>query len=328
MAYGAMKRRLMARAAAAASAAGTAPLAPADAAQAAFRLALARALRDCVGVAVDVGDLRLDAMGLGELVGELPDQALITVLDRDGGEGLGVMALSAPILSALVEMLTTGRVHGTAPDPRRPTRTDAAMLAPMLDAALAGLEQVLAEQAQSRGQGGAVAGPWRLGWRYASFLDEPRPLALMLDEGRHQVLRADLALARGQRRGEVWLALPDAAMADSGKSHRTARARSDGPAPPQLADGPQDAAGDGGFTDALASRVSLSEARLDAVLARLTLQLSQVMALTPGAILPLGAASLDHVVIEGAGGQAVGQGRLGQQRGLRAVKLCLPPDGP
>ena len=57
-----------------------------------------------------------------------------------------------------------------AASPRKPTRTDAAMVAGLIDAALAGLEQALLQEADL---------VWAGGFRYASFLDDARPIGLL-----------------------------------------------------------------------------------------------------------------------------------------------------
>ena len=104
----------------------------------------------------------------------------------------------------MVEVLTIGRVAQTAAAARKPTRTDAAMAVEFIDAALAGFEQIIAEG------GGNVAGggDWAAGYRYAAFIDDPRPLHLMLEDGDYHLLAADLILEEGSRGGQIYLALP------------------------------------------------------------------------------------------------------------------------
>lgn len=63
------------------------------------------------------------------------------------------------------------------------------------------------------------------------------------------------------------------------------------------------------------------EAQLEAVIARVKLPLGQVTSLREGDLLPLPLAALDRVGLDSSSGQTVGQGRLGQNRGMRAVRL-------
>jgi flagellar motor switch protein FliM len=261
-----------------------------------WRLALARAARDCLRLDLEVRGLTLDRRSLAELM-ELPAaRSLIAVLEGPG-EALGVIVLSPQVLCGFIEAQTTGRLRPNEVPARRPTRTDAAMVVAVIDAALAGLERALAEEADL---------VWAGGFRYASFLDEARPLGLLLEDEGYKVLRADVALAAGVRNGEIMLALPA-----QGRGLRPAAKPEEGLAP------------DHGhaFLQALAERVQGAHCRLDGVLARLSLPLAEVMRLGEGVVLPLPQSALDHISLEGMDGRRLAEGRLGQHRGMRAIRL-------
>ncbi len=132
-----------------------------------WRLAFARGARDGAGLMVDVVSMSVARRSLAELLELPPERALLALLDGPQG-GLGLMALSAEVMSALIEMQTTGRVSAAPVLSRKPTRTDAAMVAGVVDRALEELESILAEEADLI---------WAGGFRYASFLEDPRPLA-------------------------------------------------------------------------------------------------------------------------------------------------------
>lgn len=264
-------------------------------AERAFRLALARAARDAMGLALDVTQSTQDRLALAELVDLPPDRALMLMLDQNGGDGLGLIVLSPAILSGLIEMLTTGRVTAAPPPNRRPTRTDGAMLAAVVDATLTGLDTALADDADRI---------WAAGWRYAGFVEETRTLGLLLEDAPYQVIRADVALMDGAKSGPLILALPDRAAA-SGKASEAAPAT------------------DHGFSAHLAAQVDTVTARLDAVVGRLTLPLSRLSTLLPGEMLPLPLAGIDRVRLVGLDGRLVGEGRLGQARGQRAIRLTM-----
>ena len=208
-----------------------------------------------------------------------------------------MIVLSPQVLTGFIEAQTTGRLKSTEVLARKPTRTDAAMVVAVIDAALAGLELALAEEADL---------VWAGGFRYASFLDDPRPLGLLLDDEPYKVLRAEVALADGLRSGEILLALPA-----EGRGVRPAVKPQAGVLP------------DHGhvFLQALAERVQGSQCRLDAVLARLTLPLAEVLILVEGTILALPQAALDRISVEGLDGRRLADGRLGQNRGMRAIRL-------
>ena len=260
-----------------------------------WRLALARAARDHLKLALEVQTLVLDRRSLGEVTELPPERALIAVLEGPG-VALGVIVLSPQIMAGFIEAQTTGRVKAADAPLRKPTRTDAAMVVALIDAALTGLEHALAEEADL---------VWAGGFRYASFLDDPRPLGLLLEDEVYKVLHAGVSLAGGLRCGEILLALPA-----EGRGVRPAGK-------------PLDLAQDHGpvFMQALAERVQGAQCRLEGVLARLTLPLAEVLTLVGGALLPLPQAALERISLEGLDGRRMAEGRLGQNRGMRAVRL-------
>lgn len=262
----------------------------------AWRLSLARAARDAAHLSLEVAWLVQETRSLAELLELPPDRALLVMLDGPEG-GLGLLVISAPVLSGIIEMQTMGRVSPLPAAERRPTRTDAAMVAGMIDAALERLEGALAEEADL---------VWAGGFRYASFLEDARPLGLLLEDGSYRVLRAEVALALGAKSGEVILALPA-----EGKGRRPVQRRVEEPAQT----GPI-------FAAALAEQVLASDAVMQAMIARVTLPLAAVMALEVGQVLALPQAALDRISLEGLDGRRLCAGKLGQTRGMRAVRLA------
>lgn len=260
-----------------------------------WRMAMARAARDTLKLPLEVQSLSLSRVGLAEVLEAPPERALLAVLEGPG-EGIGVLVLSPEVMQGMIEMLTLGRVGG-APATRKPTRTDAAMLAPMIDAALTDLETTLAQEADL---------VWAGGWRYASFLDDVRPLGLMLEDEPYRLLRAQVSVALGARSGQVVLALP--AQGHGEMPHRCLSPRDEG-------------LSGHAFAAALAEQVSEAESTLIAVLSRVSLPLSRIMALQAGDVLALPAAQLDRVMFEGLDGRAMAEGKLGQNRGMRALRL-------
>lgn len=257
--------------------------------------ALARAARDAVGMAVTVTQCRVSVCALGELLDTLPDLSLIAMLNGPGG-ALGVMVLSPPVLSGTVEWQTLGRVLPTGPVARKPTRTDAVLVQPMIDRALYGL---------GLATDGGEDMIWAAGFRYGSCLEDARALGLILDDAPYRLLRAQVSLGGGKKEGTVLLALP---------------AEGRGPAPPPREDLSETAAALV-FQAALAEQVNASKVTMDAVIARVSLPLSQVLALQPGEVLGLPGASTERIDLEVSGGVPTAGGKLGQTRGMRAVRL-------
>ena len=265
----------------------------------AWDMALRRAGQDTIALRIEVNSCRLRQLSLTELL-EMPGvRSLIGILDGPA-EAMGVIVLSPEVLSGLVEVQTVGSVTTHAPLARKPTRTDAAMVAGFFDSALTELDMALA------GQPEAV---WAAGFRYASFLDDPRPLALMLEDSAWQVAEAEVSLGGGAKVGRILLALPAVgrgvnAVADAGKQAASAAK----------------------FNAELREQVGHATATLDAVLVRLQVDLSELMGLGVEDVLPLFGASLETVQLETVDGRRMATARLGQARGMRALRV-LALDG-
>lgn len=244
-------------------------------------------------------------MTLADLPEMLEDRALLAVVEGPG-EALGVLALAPALVAGLIEAQTTGRPGSGPVLPRRPTRTDAAMCAGFVDAALAGFGAQLAA---------APDRAWAEGFRYASFLDDPRPLGLLLEETSYRVLRLGLELGEGAARaGALVLALP-------------AEGRGPGPEPPAPGAGVEAAAARA-WSERMERGVLASPVRIDAVLHRTSLPIAAVLALRPGSVIPVPLAALERLRLEGLDGCAVALGRLGQHRGHRALRIVEDGDPP
>lgn len=259
-----------------------------------WRLALARAARDAMGLDLEFRHLTITRASLAEILDLAPERALIGLLDGPQG-GLGVIMLAPAVTAALIEMQTVGRLASLAAPARKPTRIDAAMVAGVIDRALAGLEEVLAEEADLI---------WAGGFRYASHLEDARPLGLLLEEDSYRILSAEVAMGSGARQGQAILILPA-----QGRGERPAVTHSatEGQGP--------------GFTEELGAQVLQADCRLDGVIGRLILPIHQIMALQPGEVLALPLAAIDAVAIEAADGRHLATARLGQNRGMRALKI-------
>lgn len=266
----------------------------------AWPLALARAARDGLGQGAQAGSADLSTRSLAEVIELAPDLPLVAMLEG-AGDDLGVLFLSQPVMAALIEAQTTGRITPAAPDPRKPTRTDAAMVAGFVDRVLGALDAALAEEDDLI---------WAGGYRYASFLDEVRPLGLILEDQPFKVLRIDLSFGDGARSGPLVLALP----ADSARRRAGQRRPPPAEAAPAGAQANPPAA-------VLGDRVLGVEAVVQAVLTRRRMRLADVLALAVDQVIPLPEASLAEIEVQGLNGVTLARGRLGQTRGLRAVRL-------
>ena len=272
--------------------------------------ALAKAGQDMMKLPLSVAALREARMSVAEIVESLPDRSLLALLEGPK-EGLGLMVLAPDLMTSLIEMQTTRRIGKGAVTPRRPTRTDAAMTAPFIDRVLGELEVILAAD---------PAIIWAGGFRYASHIEEARPLGLLLEDGAYRAFLVTLDCGdEGGRQGALILALPA-----EGRGAAPARqAGAEGGAAP--ANGANVAAEWGARMEAA---VFGARAGLHAVLDRVSMPLSAVLALKPGSLVPIAPGALTRLSLEGSGGRVVARGKLGQSQGHLAIRLAMPPDGP
>jgi flagellar motor switch protein FliM len=261
----------------------------------AWRLALARAARDAAKLPLDVTRLTIAQSSLAEVLELPPDRGMIVILEGPQ-EAIGLFLLSNAVLASLVEIQTIGQVVAQQPAARKPTRTDAAMSQPMIDDALIGLEAGLADQGDYS---------WASGFRFASFIEDPRPLGLLLEDVTYRVLTAQVSLAHGARKGEVFLVLPAGGV---GAAHHQLPL-------PDAADQPET------FRSNLLAQVEGADCTLQAVMARVTMPLNQLMQLAVNQQISLPMAAIDRISLEGMDGRHVATARLGQQNGMRALRV-------
>jgi len=262
----------------------------------ALRVGLAKAAQDQHRLALIVDKISEDRLSLSELLEVLEERALLAVLTGPA-EGLGLAVLSPPVMAALVEMQTMGRVIPGEVPPRRPTRTDATMVVDFIDQVMAELETALASELDVI---------WAGGFRYSSFLNDPRPLGLLLEDAAYRVFRMELDLSLGAKRGTMLLALP-----------------ADGRGNPPERRGAAAADPGAQWARNLERTVLAIPAQIEAVLHRLSIPLGTVMGLRAADMLPLPMSGVDKVRLEGNDGRKLVSGRLGQARGYRAVKLLI-----
>lgn len=301
---GVLRDHLARRARAAPSAAMPVPASPPAPARMAATAA-AQAARAVAGLAMVCADSRTGTCSLAELPEHLPEHPLLAIVEG-GIDRLGVIALSPGLASALIEMQALGRLAAAAPEMRRPTRADAALAADFIDGMLAGL-----------GTGQVPEAASLMGFRYASHLADPRPLALMLEDRGFRTLRLDLRLGpMGEREGVIFLALPLPA-----DTPRLAAPAADAPpAPASVAEAPAPAAP----RRTLAAAMRAAPVALNAILCRRRITLAELRALAPGAMLALPRQALAEARLEAADGRLLASGKLGEADGFHALRLYAP----
>lgn len=278
------------------------PLSPARAAANAVGRAAERLYR----LPVLPVEIKPGAATLAELPELLPDQALLIVLQGPGDQ-IGVMALGFETVTALIEVQALGRITARPAERRRLTRSDAAICVDFVNALMTDLGTEMA----------AVEGFGPIqGYRYATHLDDPRPLILMLEDRPYRSLSFDLRFGGAETRdGPILIAVP----------HKPDMR----PALPQPA--PQDAvpAPQAGALPAatLACAMAAAPVEVVGVLCRRTMTLGELRALVPGKLLPLPRVTLTDARLETPDGQLLATGKLGEAEGCHALRLHDPAQG-
>ncbi len=256
----------------------------------ALRLATARVSRDML-------DLRLDVIGgaqgtnqAADLPGLFANDHLLMVFEGEAGVSAAV-ALGPELVGALIQQQTFGTLVSLDGQARAFTDTDAALCAPFAEAVLARASE-LAESAEDRA--------CLQGHRFSTRGQDPASVVISLEGDRFRVFDLTLDIAVGTGQSRLIAVLPEGAP----------RARE--PAQGMVSDGTGETLGH------VASNASV---RLNAVMCRVPLPLSELSALNPGDLLPLPAYRLDRTELLTMSGQSVGTGRLGRVEGLRAVRV-------
>ncbi|MTD99716.1 hypothetical protein GIY56_05415 [Paracoccus sp. YIM 132242] len=280
------------------------PLSPARAAA----NAVARAAERLYRLPVLPIDIKPGAVTLGELPELFPEQSLLVVLQGPGDQ-IGAMALGFETVTALIEVQALGRVTARPAERRRLTRSDAAICVDFVNALMAELGTEMA----------AVEGFGPIGgYRYATHLDDPRPLVLMLEDRPYRSLSFDLRFGGAETRdGRILIALPHKAEVRPVEAPTAA-------APVPVPTGAT-----------LAAAMTAAPVEVVGVLCRRTVTLGELRALVPGKLLPLPRVILTDARLETRDGQLLATGKLGEAEGCHALRLQDPsrsaaeqPSGP
>lgn len=269
---------------------------PADDGTRSIGPALARALREGSGMLAEVDEVSRGEYSLAELIELVDDHVLLHLVEVEHG-ALGVVWMDPVLRAAVIELQTLGRIGRGEVAARRPTRLDATLAQGFAATAAGALGRAL-------GRADLVL---------SSFLDDLRPLALILEDGRFDLLSLSLTLGEGDtRKGRFWIALPQGAAVPAAAAARAA------PCGPATAPD---------WSGRIQRVVLDASAELEAVLGRITLPLAELLALREGVVLTLPRAALDAIDLVDGTGARLARGRLGQTRGHRALRLATLAGG-
>jgi len=243
------------------------------------------------GLQLAVTDVHADKQSLTPLLDDLPTRGLFLRLAGPNASN-GFAIVDAALLTSIIEMQMTGRVMGGEVADRTATGTDAAICEDILNDFLATFAVALT---------GLPDWGWAQGYKVGGKVDGARALGLLLEDVAFRVFAITIDIAGGQRSGVLRLAMP-------------AQGRGAGAG--------AGAESDEKWTRALLASISQAEASLRVVLHRRAMALSQVDELRVGELLTLPMEAMGEVRLETASGECAAIGRLGQIRGMRAIKIA------
>lgn len=263
----------------------------------AIRLSLARRADDLFGLAIVIKTLEQTRLTSDDLMTALEEPGMLMLLDG-ADDARGVAWCDGNFISAVIEQQISGTVRAGDVQPRSYTRTDAAMLAPLVDATLDGMDARMADH-------DPAYAPVNL--RFGDRVDDTRALSLALDAGRYDLFKLTVDIAEGARSGVIILVLPERAA----------------PVKPSAAAGPND---DKAQQTSMTSIAMDATIPLTAVIAQLNQPLNVICAFEPGMILPLPADCLGQAELVARPRHVVADVHLGQVNGMRAVRVCVSSD--
>ncbi|MCL6283456.1 FliM/FliN family flagellar motor switch protein [Ruegeria sp. 2012CJ41-6] len=262
----------------------------------ALRRGLAQASAGVSGPAMAVIGATENSLPRDSLSAHLQDQRLMLVLGEPGGLN-AAFCVDRIATAAMIRHQTMGEVSTQPPDDRPFTDTDAALLAPLA-------ERLLTEAADLLGE----AEDWLCmrSYRFENRQKKLSDLILILGQERYRLCDLVVDIGHGVCQGQITVILPDR--------------------PPEQVAEPEDVATE---PVGLERNFGLMRTELQVVLTRLQVPLSTLSGLKPGDALPLDSCQLDEAELLTIDGRAVARARLGQCRGMRALRLNeTPPDLP
>ena len=226
-----------------------------------------------------------DTLAVDRALSRLGSDLLLVVLEHETGPR-GLVALHRDIVAGLIDMQTLGRVTRIPADRRAYTPTDAAMTAPLIDAALPRFASMLSAQPDMA---------HLREFRFGAQVEDVQSASLALEAEMYHLSEFEVSLAQDTRSGRVVFLFPEPSR--------------------QIEPGDQSAPGK---HEAV---LKLAPVRMQAVLARIHLPLDKAQALRPGDVLTLSPRATASAALVLAGGHVVARGKLGQMNGFRAIRI-------
>lgn len=255
----------------------------------AMRLGLARAAVETIDMAMTVIGATQARRSQDDLESVLPDDRLFVFLSGPGGV-LGGICVDRVCVTTIIQQQTMGTVFSAPVGNRAFTDTDAAMVAPLVDAFLPRARDLVEA---------TVDRVCLDGFQFAGRAEDRRSFILALEYESFRLFDLTVEIGGGVSQGNLTVILPDQ------------------PEPQDASD----TAGDAIDAVGMEQSFGVMRAELMAVISRVQLPLSAFAEMRPGDVLPLIGDKLDKTEVLTIEGQKVALARLGQCRGMRALRL-------
>jgi len=232
-----------------------------------------------------------------KVLAELPDAAVPHLISRLGADdpATGILVLDGVMADALIEQQTLGRVSA-APRVERPvTAIDAALSSGFATSVISKLASLTEDKPFAKDLAGYSCGRPQI---------DRAALSLALSSKQYDVLRVELDLGPGLKRGIVQLVVPASASPEVSQ-----------PKVPKV-------------NPDMIAVVQEAELRLSVSLPRIKMSLKTLISLAPDSVVPLETEMLSQVRIVDTVGRKFATAKLGQFKGHRAVRVQLPAAAP
>ncbi len=256
--------------------------------------AMARAGFIAAGVKVSDQVVTVTEVSGGLELGDIMGEAGLVIPCPAPDESEGYLALSGGGLTALVEKTTTGKISEGEGEPRAASTIDRLLCHGFLERFLEAWRELM-EDSSHEG--------WLEGYAPADRMIAPEVLGMSVVDVPYRIHTIQ-AKFDGGRDVTFWAALPQTRpqAAGAAEPQDTGRAVED-------------------WAKDWRAAVLESPAELEAVLCKLELTLDEVRRWAPGDHVPIPSSALSTVTIGRRNGPCVATARLGQARGVRALRL-------
>lgn len=255
-----------------------------------MRLAFVRSFEEQIGLEVAVAGFAMEKMSLAQVAERVNDTDMI-FMTQGPQAAMGLTLLDCDLVSGVLEQMITGRVVPGSASARNPTPTDAAVIASVLGCIFEKVEAGLAKVSKP---------PPIAGFRTSVVLADSRAVTLALEDIEYRSIHLTLDLASGTKTGTLRLVYPWSRATDT------------------------DRVAAGSWSKNWKRAIRRTNVGVQAVLLRAPMTLESVSKLQVGDMVPVPVQSVGAVAITGDDGRQVGQGRLGQANGFRAVRVTVP----